>query len=110
MVLDRPTMNSILSLADVICFLSPGFGQEAPPLSLLHTIPLPHVRGAFNHIPVDPGQQRLFAAASVGAKNSDSFRQSTHSIGYANEIRIHQLSYFLAQTSFGAGRDPVLKA
>ena len=50
-------------LAGVVCFLSYGFGQQVPSLSLLHTITLPHVQGGFNHMSVDPGQQRLFAAA-----------------------------------------------
>jgi hypothetical protein len=56
-------INSMVPLAGVICLLSLGFGQQAPPLSLLHTIPLPNVQGGFNHMSVDPGQQRLFAAA-----------------------------------------------
>jgi DNA-binding beta-propeller fold protein YncE len=55
--------NSLVPLAGSICFLSPGFGQQAPPLSRLHTITLPNVQGGFNHMSVDPGQQRLFAAA-----------------------------------------------
>jgi hypothetical protein len=56
-------INSLVALAGVICFLPHGFGQQAPPLSLLHTITLPNVQGGFNHMSVDPGQQRLFAAA-----------------------------------------------
>jgi len=56
-------INSLVPLAGVICYLSPGFGQEAPPLSLLHTIPVPNVQGGFNHMSVDAGRQRLFAAA-----------------------------------------------
>jgi hypothetical protein len=55
-------INSRVALA-VICSLSPGFGQQGPPLSLLYTITLPNVQGGFNHMSVDPGQQRLFAAA-----------------------------------------------
>jgi hypothetical protein len=50
-------------LAGVVCFLSYGFGQQVPSLSLLHTVTLPNVQGGFNHMSVDPGQQRLFAAA-----------------------------------------------
>jgi hypothetical protein len=53
----------IVLLAGVIGFLSPGFSQQAAPLSPLHTIALPKVQGGFNHMSVDPGQQRLFAAA-----------------------------------------------
>jgi DNA-binding beta-propeller fold protein YncE len=56
-------VNWLLSSAVVLCFLSPGFGQQNPPLSLLHTVALPNVQGGFNHISVDPGQQRVFAAA-----------------------------------------------
>jgi hypothetical protein len=54
---------SLVPLAGVICFLSPGFGQQAPPLSPLHTITLPNLKGGFNHMSVDPEQLRLFAAA-----------------------------------------------
>jgi DNA-binding beta-propeller fold protein YncE len=54
---------SLIPLAGVISFLWPGFAQPAPPLSLLHNIALPNVQGGFNHMSVDPGQQRLFAAA-----------------------------------------------
>ena len=53
----------MVPLAGVICFLSSGLGQQAPPLALVDTIPLPNVQGGFNHMSVDPGQQRLFAAA-----------------------------------------------
>lgn len=56
-------INSLVPLAMLLCLLSPVFGQQAPPLSLLHTIALPNVQGGFNHMSVDPGQQRLFAAA-----------------------------------------------
>lgn len=52
-----------VTLAGVICFLSTAFGQSGPPLSVLHTVTLPKVQGGFNHMSVDPGQQRLFAAA-----------------------------------------------
>ncbi len=53
----------LVPLATVVCFLWTASGQQAPPLSLLHTITLPNVQGGFNHMSVDPGQQRLFAAA-----------------------------------------------
>jgi hypothetical protein len=56
-------INPLIPLAGVICFLLPGFGQQAPLLSPTHTIPLPTMQGGFNHMSVDPGQQRLFAAA-----------------------------------------------
>lgn len=56
-------IDSLPPLAGVIWILSPGFGRQAAPLSLLHTVPLPNVQGGFNHMSVDPGQQRLFAAA-----------------------------------------------
>jgi DNA-binding beta-propeller fold protein YncE len=56
-------INLSAPLASVICFLWPGFGQQAPPLSLLHTITLPNVQGGFNHMSVDSGQRRVFAAA-----------------------------------------------
>lgn len=51
----------IVSLAGALGLLTAGLGQQAPPLSLLHAITLPHVQGGFNHMSVDPGQQRLFA-------------------------------------------------
>jgi DNA-binding beta-propeller fold protein YncE len=56
-------IDSLLPLAGFICFLSLGLGQQASPLSPIHTITLPGVQGGFNHMSVDPGQQRLFAAA-----------------------------------------------
>jgi len=56
-------INLIVLLAGVIGFLSPGFGQQGSSLSPLRTIALPNVQGGFNHMSVDPGQQRLFAAA-----------------------------------------------
>jgi hypothetical protein len=56
-------IHPLVALAGVICFLWPGFGQQNPPLSLLHTITLPNVQGGFNHMSVDPGRQSLFAAA-----------------------------------------------
>jgi DNA-binding beta-propeller fold protein YncE len=56
-------INSLVALAGVLCLLWPGFGQQVPPLSLLHTVTLPNVQGGFNHMSVDPGQQRVFAAA-----------------------------------------------
>ena len=56
-------IHSLVPLAGVVCFLSSAFGQPAPPLAPLHTITLPSVQGGFNHMSVDPGQQRLFAAA-----------------------------------------------
>jgi len=56
-------INALVPLAGVICYLLPGFGQEASPLSLLHTITLPNIQGGFNHMSVDAGRQRLFAAA-----------------------------------------------
>src|SRR5260370_18732770 len=56
-------INLIVPLAGVIGFLSSGFGQPTFPLTPLHTITLPNVQGGFNHMSVDPGQQRLFAAA-----------------------------------------------
>jgi DNA-binding beta-propeller fold protein YncE len=55
-------IHALVPLAGVVCFLSPGLGQQAR-LSLLHTITLPNVQGDFNHMAVDPGQQRLFATA-----------------------------------------------
>jgi DNA-binding beta-propeller fold protein YncE len=68
-LLERPArnknmkINSLVPLAGVIWFLSSGFGQQSSPLSLFHTITLPNVQGGFNHMSVDPVQQRLFAAA-----------------------------------------------
>ena len=53
----------IVSLAGALGLLTTGFGQQAPPLSLLHTITLPHLQGGFNHMSIDPWQQRLFATA-----------------------------------------------
>lgn len=65
----RPTsannmrIQSLVALAGALFVLSPGFGQQPRPLSLLHTIALPTVQGGLNHLSVDPEQQRLFAAA-----------------------------------------------
>jgi DNA-binding beta-propeller fold protein YncE len=56
-------IKSLIPLAGLIGFLSPAFAQPIPPLAPLHTIALPKVQGGFNHMAVDPGQQRLFAAA-----------------------------------------------
>ncbi len=57
------TNHSLVPLVGTLCFLSSGFGQETAPLSLIDTITLPNVQGGFNHMSVDAGQQRLFAAA-----------------------------------------------
>lgn len=56
-------LGLIAALAGALGLLTTGFGQQAPALSLLHAITLPHVQGGFNHMSVDPGQQRLFATA-----------------------------------------------
>src|ERR1039457_1019751 len=55
--------GSLVLLTGVLCLFSPGFGQPAAPLSLIRTVALPDVQGGFNHMSVDPGVQRLFAAA-----------------------------------------------
>jgi DNA-binding beta-propeller fold protein YncE len=55
--------TSIFFLAVARCFLPQVHGQGARPLTLSRTISLPNVQGGFNHMSVDAGHQRLFAAA-----------------------------------------------
>jgi hypothetical protein len=40
-----------------------ALGEEAPPLRLVQTIPLPHVEGRIDHLAIDLQGQRLFMAA-----------------------------------------------
>jgi DNA-binding beta-propeller fold protein YncE len=56
-------IKSPIWLALVICWPVPTLSQSPQPLSLLGTIPVPKVEGGFNHMSIDPGQQRLFIAA-----------------------------------------------
>jgi len=46
-----------------VCALSPAKAKNPDALALKRTVPLPIVRGGFNHMSVDDGHHRLFAPA-----------------------------------------------
>jgi DNA-binding beta-propeller fold protein YncE len=55
--------RSIFFVTLILGCLSPAFCQESGLLVLSRTITLPNVQGGFNHMSVDAGRLRLFAAA-----------------------------------------------
>jgi len=57
--------TSLLLSAIALCFVLSAQGQEKPSLTLAKTIPLPDIRGGFNHMSADAEQHRLFATATT---------------------------------------------
>jgi DNA-binding beta-propeller fold protein YncE len=55
--------GSIFFLATVLCLPSFVYGQEKGALVQVQTISVPGLQGGFNHMSVDAGHQRLYAAA-----------------------------------------------
>jgi DNA-binding beta-propeller fold protein YncE len=81
------TVLRSLSLAVLMTFAIKTGAEEAPPLKLIHTIPLPGIEGDFDHFAVDLQGQRLFLAEedhrSVEVFDLRTFK-SIHSIpGFA---------------------------
>ena len=56
-------LSTVLFLASVLCLPSLSSGQQIRLIALSKTVVLPEVQGGFNHMSVDAGRQRLFAAA-----------------------------------------------
>jgi hypothetical protein len=57
--------TSLLLSAITLCLVLSARGQEKPSLSLSKTIPLPDIKGGFNHMSADAEQHRLFATATT---------------------------------------------
>lgn len=56
-------VRSLMLLTGAVCIPWTVFGQQTSPLTLIHAIAVSGVQGGFNHMSVDPLQQRLFVAA-----------------------------------------------
>lgn len=59
----RMRANALFFLVVVACFVTPTVARKTAGLLLKRTIPLPSVRGGFNHMSVDAEHQRLFVPA-----------------------------------------------
>ena len=53
----------LLALIAALCFATPLRSSEAEPLRLAHTIPLPGVKGRFDHFACDAAARRLIVSA-----------------------------------------------
>src|SRR2546426_6733706 len=77
-------MNSILFILVCSVIASLLSAAEVPNLKLLHTVPLPGVKGRFDHCAMDVKGQRVFVAA-LG-------NDSLEIIDVANAKRLHSIT------------------
>ncbi len=56
------TKSSLLGLTVLASFSAQAYAQDNVPLRLVHTIPMPNVKGRIDHMDVDVKGKRLFVA------------------------------------------------